>query len=175
MENSTRAELDQLGLTPLRGMVDVEPYSSSDLGGDPSDDEPPSMTSASPSEDDDPKDQENLSVRKKKKKRKTKPPEGRRSQEAKAIATSKIMVNLPEFTGKDLSEFAENFGWFLQMTSQTRASGRVKCNQLLQCCKTKYLEKQVKQIVTKSATFADMLVALGRQYPTSETDPSIRA
>ena len=82
------------------------------------------------------------------------------------MATSKIVVNLPEFTGKDLSEFAENFGRFLAMTSQTRASGRVKCNLLLQCCKTKYLEKQVKQIVTKSATFADMLVAFERQYPT---------
>ena len=42
--NSTRAELDRLGLTALRAMVDVEPYGSSDLGGDPSDDEPPSMT-----------------------------------------------------------------------------------------------------------------------------------
>ena len=48
--NSTRAELDRLGLTALRAMVDVEPYGSSDLGGDPSDDEPPSMTSTSPSE-----------------------------------------------------------------------------------------------------------------------------
>ena len=166
VENSTRAELDWLGLTALRAMVDAEPYGSSDLGGDPSDDEPPFMTSASPLEDDDPEDPENPSGRKKKKKRKTKRPEGRRSQEAKAIATSKIVVNLPEFTGKDLSEFAENFGRFLRMTGQTHASGRVKCDLLLQCCKTKYLEKQVKQIVTKSATFADVLVALERQYPT---------
>ena len=66
------------------------------------------MTSASPSEDDDPEDPESPSGRKKKRKRKTKRPEGRRSQEAKAITTSKIVVNLPEFTGKDLSEFAEN-------------------------------------------------------------------
>ena len=174
--NSTRAELDRLGLTALRAMVNVEPYGSSDLGGDPFDDEPPSMTSASPSEDDDREDPENPSGRKKKKKkRKTRCPEGRRSQEAKAIATSKIMVNLPEFTGKDLSEFAENFGRFLRMTGQTHASGRVKCDLLLQCCKTKYVEKQVKQIVTKSATFADVLVALERQYPTYETDLSIRA
>ena len=70
------------------------------------------------------------------------------------------MVNLPEFTGKDLSEFAENFGRFLRLTGLTHASGRVKCDLLLQCCKSKYLEKQVKQIVTKSATFADVLVAL---------------
>ena len=175
VENCTRAELDRLGLTALRAMVDVEPYGSSDLGGDPSDDEPPSMTSASPSEDADPEDPENPSGQKKKKKRKTKRPEGRTSQEAKAIATSKIVVNLPEFTDKDLSEFAENFGRFLQMTGETPASGRVKCDLLLQCCKTKYLEKQVKQIVTKSATFADVLVALERQYPTYETDLSIRA
>ena len=175
VENSTRAELDRLGLTALRAMVDVEPYGSSDLDGDPSDDEPPSFTSASPSEDNDPEDPENPSGKKKKKKRKTKHHEGRRSQQAEAIATSKIVVNLPEFTGKDLSEFAENFGRFLRMTGQTRASGRVKCDLLLQCCKTKYLEKQVKQIVTKSATFVDVLVALERQYPTYETDLSIRA
>ena len=61
------------------------------------------------------------------------------------------------------------------MTGQARASGRVKCQLLLQCCKTKYLEKQVKQIVTNSATFADVLLALGLQYPTYETDLSIRA
>ena len=70
------------------------------------------MTSASPSEDDDPEDPENPSGKKKKKKRKTKRHEGRSSQEAKAITTSKIVVNLPESTGKDLSEFAENFGRF---------------------------------------------------------------
>ena len=155
--------------------MDVEPYGSSDLGGNPSDDAPPSMTSASPSADDDPENPENPSGKKKKKKRKTRRPEGRRSQEAKAIATSKIVVNLPEFTGKDLSEFAENFGRFLRLTGQTHASGRVKCDLLLQCCKTKYLEKQVRQIVTNSATFADVLVALERQYPTYEADLSIRA
>ena len=173
--NSTRAELDRLGLTALRAMMDVEPYGSSDLGGDPSDDEPPSMTSASSSEGDDPEDPKNPSGQKKNKKRKSWRPEGRRSQEAKAITTSKIVVNLPELTGKDLSEFAETFGRFLRLTGQTRASGRVKCDLLLQCCKTKYLEKQVKQIVTKSATFADVWVALERQYPTYETDLSIRA
>ena len=173
--NSTRAELDRLGLTGLRAIVDVEPYRSSDLGRGPSNDEPPSMISASPSEDDDPEDPENPSGKKKKKKKKTRHPGGRRSQKAKAIATTKIVVNLPEFTGKDLSEFAENFGRFLRFTGQTHASGRVKCDLLLQCCKTKYLEKQVKQIVTKSATFADVLVALERQYPTYETDLSIRA
>ena len=123
--NSTRAELHWLGLTALRAMVDVEPYGSSELGGDPFDDEPPSMTSASPAEDKDPEDPENPSGRKKKKKRRTKRPEGRWSQEAKAIATSEIVLNLPEFTGKDLSEFAENFGPFLRMTGQTHASGRV--------------------------------------------------
>ena len=173
--NSTRAELDRLGLTALRTMADMEPYGSSGLGGDPSDNELPSMASASPLEDDDPEDPENPSGRAKKEKRKTRRPEGRRSQEAKAIATSKIVVKWPEFTGKDLSEFAENFGRFLQMTSQTHATGRVRCDLLLQCCKTKYLEKQVKQIVTKSATFADVVVALEREYPTYATVLCIRA
>ena len=90
-----------MGLTALRAMVDVEPYGSSDLGGDPSGDEPPSLTSASPTEDDEPEDPENPSGKKKKKKRKTKRQERRKSQEAKAIATCKIVVNLPEFTRKD--------------------------------------------------------------------------
>ena len=109
VQNSTRTELDRLGLTALRAMVDVESYGSSDLRGIPSDDEPPSMMSASPSEDDDPEDPENPSSKMNKKKRKNQPHEGRRSQEAKAIATSKIVLNLPEFTTKDLRDFAENF------------------------------------------------------------------
>ena len=175
VEKSTRAELDQLRLTVLRAMVHVAPYGSSDLGGDPSDDEPQSMTSPSPSEDDNPEDPENSSGKRKKKKRKTKRHERRRSQEDEAITTSKIVVNLPEVTRKDLSEFAENFGRFLRMSGQTRASGRMKCELLLQCFKTKYLEKQVKPIVTRSATFADVLVALERQYMSYEIDLSIRA
>ena len=44
---------------------------------------------------------------------------------------------------------------------------------LLQSCKTKYLEKQVKQIATKSATFAGVLVALERQHTCYQTDLSI--
>ena len=169
--NSSRAELDRLGLTALRAMVDDEPYGSSDLGGDPSDDEPPSLLSASPSDDDDPEDPDYPKDRKKKKKMKNR---RLHSKDAKAVATLKIVVNLPEFTGKDLSGFAENFGRFLRMTGQTHATGRVKCDLLLQCCKTKYLEKQVKQIVTKSATFAEVMVALERQYPSYETNLSIR-
>ena len=74
VENSTRAELDRLGLTARRALVDVEPYGSSDLGGGPSDDEPLSMTSASPSEDHDLEDPGNPSGKKKKKKKKTRRP-----------------------------------------------------------------------------------------------------
>ena len=83
-------------------------------------------------------------------------------------------MNLPQFTGKDLSKFAERFGRFLRMTGQTHASGQVKCDLPLQCCKAKYLEKQVKQMVTKSATFAEVLVALERQYPSYESTFFIR-
>ena len=174
LENSTRTELDQLGLTDPRAMGDVEPYGCSDLGGDLSGNELPSLTSASPSEDDDSEDPENAFGKRKKEKRKSKHHQRRRSKEAKAIATSKIVVNLPEFTGKDLSEFAESFGRFLRMTGQTHANGQVKFDLLLQCCKTKYLEKQVKQIVTVSATFPKALVALERQYPCYQTDLSVR-
>ena len=41
VQNSTQAELDQLGLTAIRAMADVEPYGSSDSGGDPWNDEHP--------------------------------------------------------------------------------------------------------------------------------------
>ena len=58
------------------------------------------------------------------------------------------------------------------MSGKTYASGRVKCDLLLQCCKTKYLEKQLKQIVTKFATLADVLVALERQYLSYEINLS---
>ena len=174
VDNSSRAELDQFVLTALRAMVDVEPYGSSDFGGAPSDDDPPSLTSASPSEDNNPEDPEKSSGRKKKKTRKSKRHEGHRSKEAKAIAPSKIVVHLPEFTGKDLSGSAEEFGRFLRMTGQTHTSGRAKCDLLLQPCKTKYLEKEVKHILTKPATFAEVLVALERQYSSYETHLCIR-
>ena len=91
--NSTRAELDRLGLTALRAMVDVEPYSSSDLGRDPSDDEPPSVTSASPSEDDDPEDPENPSGKKKKKRRKTR---AKPKPKSKPRATTTARARPPE-------------------------------------------------------------------------------
>ena len=51
VQTCTRAELDQLGLTALRATVDVEPYGSIDMGGEPSDDESTSLSSASHSED----------------------------------------------------------------------------------------------------------------------------
>ena len=86
---------------------------------------------------------------------------------------SKVVVNLPVLTEKDLSRIAESFGRCMRVIGQTHATGTVKCHVLLLCCKTKYLEKQVKQILTNSATFAGMLVALERQYPLYETDLSI--
>ena len=151
----------------------MEPYGSSEVGGYPSDDETPSLASGSPSEDD-LEDPENPMNNKRRRKRKSRHHKSRRSNEAKAIATSQTLLNLPEFTGKDLSNFAASFGRFPRMTAQIHASGRLKCDLYLQCCKTKYLGKQVKQIVTKSTTFADVLVALERQYPSYKTDLCIR-
>ena len=88
VENSTRAELNQLGLTALRAMVDVEPYSSSDLGDDPSDDEPPSLTSASPSKDDDPKDPRTLVAIVARRKRKRGRPSVRRDARPRRLRPS---------------------------------------------------------------------------------------
>ena len=49
----------------------------------------------------------------------------------------------------------------------------MKCDLLLQCCKANYPKKPSKQVVTKSATLPEVLVALERQYPSYETDLSI--
>ena len=92
----------------------------------------------------------------------------------KAFATRNIGVNPPELAVKDLSDFTESLGPFLRMSGQTHATGRVKCDLLSQCCKTKYLEKQVQQIVTTLAMFTNVFVAHKRQYPSYETDLSIR-
>ena len=123
-------------------MPDTQPCGSSDMVGDSSDDKLSSLCCASPSEDDDPEDQDELGGKKKKKKKSPRK-DGQRSREAKAIATYKTEVSLPESNGNDPSEFAESFGRVLRMTSQTHVSVSVKCALLLQCCKTKYLEKQV--------------------------------
>ena len=123
MENATCAGLYQLGLTALRATVDVEPYGSSDLGGNPSDNQLPSLSSALPSKDDDCEDLENPSYNRKTNKRKGTRHERCRSKEAKAIATSKIVVNLPKFWGKDLSKFAESLDRFLRMTSRPTLVG----------------------------------------------------
>ena len=127
------------------------------------------MDSGSSTQDDDPEDPDDSNgtgrASKRKKKKNTEKEKGkrsRRSHKSKAIATSKIVVNLAEFRRKDLIEFAEYFGRFLRMTGHTHANGRVKCDLLLQCCNSNYPEKQVKHIVTKFATFADVLVALER-------------
>ena len=150
-------------------MVESEPYGSSDMGAKQLDDEPPALSSALPSEGDDPEDPENPSDKKKEKKRKGRRHERSPSKEAEAIPTPKIAVNLTEFPGKGLSEFAESFDRFLSMTGDTHANGRVKSDLLLQCFRTQYLEKQVKKIVIKTATFADLFVTLEREYPCYKT------
>ena len=83
-------------------------------------------------------------------------------------------MNLFEFKRKDISRFAESFGSFLGMRDQTHANVRLNCELVFQRCMTTYLEKQVKQIVTISGTFGNVLVPLQRQYPSYQTDFSLR-
>ena len=61
VETSTHGELDRLGLTAVRTMVDAEPYGSSEFGAAYSDVKRPSLSSASASEDNDPDEAENPS------------------------------------------------------------------------------------------------------------------
>ena len=76
--------------------------------------------------------------------------------------------------GKDLSDFATEFARFLRLTGQTKAIGRVKCDLLMSCCRTKFLIKQVGQIIHRARSFAKVLIELERQYPSYEMDLSLR-
>ena len=85
-------------------------------------------TSGNPSfsDNDDPNNPDDASgatngKKKKKEKQKKKERGKHRPRESKTIATSKIVVNLPEFAGKDLSEFADSFHNFQRMIGQTYA------------------------------------------------------
>ena len=180
--NSSPSDLRAAGLTALRAMVDVEPYDSSEVGSSTSTSSSGESSDGGgggggPSDDPDDPHHESKGKGKGKKHKKSKRKHKKKAKyakEARNVAQSKITVSPPEFTGKDLSDFAQEFARFLRLTGQTKASGRVRCDLLMSCCRTKFLTKEVGQIIHRARSFAEVLIELECQYPSYETDLSLR-
>ena len=90
------------------------------------------------------------------------------------IAQADIQLELPEFDLKNLPEWAEEFAEFLLLTGQSHVDVATKCSLLKHSCKKKFLQKQVKQIVTTYSTWAEVLQRLEETFPVYETDLSVR-
>ena len=91
----------------------------------------------------------------------------------KPVAQANIQLELPEFHLKNLPEWAEDFAEFLLLTGQSHVDLATKCSVLKPSCKTKLLQKQVKQIVKTYSTWAKVLQRLEKTFPVYETDLSV--
>ena len=89
------------------------------------------------------------------------------------IAQANIQLELPEFDPKNLPKWAEEFAEFLLLTGQSQVDVATKCSLLKRSCKTKFLQKQVKQIVKTCSTWAEVLQRLEKTFPVYETDLSV--
>ena len=83
------------------------------------------------------------------------------------IALANIQLELPEFDPKNLPERAEKFAGFLLLTGQSHVDVATKCS-------TKFLQKQVKQIMKTCSTWAEVLQRLEKTFPVYDTDLSVR-
>ena len=90
------------------------------------------------------------------------------------IAQANIQLELPEFDPKSLPEWAEEFAEFLLLTGQSHVDVATKCSLLKRSCKKKFLQGQVKQVVKKFSTWAEVLQRLEKTFPVYETDLSVR-
>ena len=90
------------------------------------------------------------------------------------IAQAKIQLELPEFNPKVLPEWADEFAELLLLTGQSHVDVATECSLLKRSCKKKFLQKQVKQIVTTCFTWAEVLQRLEKTFPVYETDLSVR-
>ena len=90
------------------------------------------------------------------------------------IAQANIQLELPKFDPKNLPQLAEEFAEFLLLTGQSHVDVASKCSLLKRSCKTKFLQKQVKQIVKTCSTWVEVLQRLEKTFPVYETDLSVR-
>ena len=91
----------------------------------------------------------------------------------KPIAQANIQWELPEFDPKNLREWAEEFAKFLLPTGQSHVDVPIICSLLKRACKTKFLQKQVKQILKTCSTWAEVLQRLEKTFPVYKTALSV--
>ena len=91
----------------------------------------------------------------------------------KAIAQANIQLELPELDPKNQPEWAEELPEFLLLTGQSHVDVTTKCSLLKDSCKTKFLQKQVKQVVKTCSTWAEVLQRLEETFPVYPTDLSV--
>ena len=104
------------------------------------------------------------------------PPSGVTSGGGKSgnpIAQANMQLELPEFDPKNLPEWAEEFAEFLLLTGQSYVDVGTKCSLLKRSCKTKFLQKQVKQIIKTCSTLAEVLQRLEKTFPVHEADLTV--
>ena len=87
----------------------------------------------------------------------------------KAIATANVEIELPEFDPKNLPEWAEEFSEFLLLTGRQHANVRTKCTLIKKSCRKKFLQRQVKTAIRKSANWGDYLKRLEQMDQVYET------
>ena len=82
----------------------------------------------------------------------------------KAFASAKDQVELPNFTGKNLDKWAEQFASFVRLTGQVNAPVNILLELIDKCCKKSWRKNMVKQILTGCSTFGEVVVALETMY-----------
>ena len=99
----------------------------------------------------------------------------------KAMATANLQIELPEFDPQNLPAWAEELSEFLLLTGQQHADVGTKCTLIIESCKTKLLQRQIKTAIRKSSNWGDFLKRLEtgdwrleQMYPVYETDLSVR-
>ena len=90
------------------------------------------------------------------------------------IAQANIQLELPGSHPKHLPQWAEEFAEFLLLTGQSHVDVATKCSLLKHSCRSKFLQKQVQQIVKTCSTWAEVLQRLEKTFPVYETDVSVR-
>ena len=100
--------------------------------------------------------------------------EAERRRERKGVATAKIETPLPVFTGRNIVFWAKDFGRFLTLTGQTKASDMIKADLVVTECKTDWLRELLEDLLSESNTFVEFLSKIEETFPVFETDMHIR-
>ena len=92
----------------------------------------------------------------------------------KAIATTNLQIELPEFDPNNVPKCAEELSEYLLLASQQHADISMNCKLIKKSCKQQFLQRQVKTAIRKSTKWGNFLKRPEQMYPNYETDFSVR-